>query len=141
MAEEIKPDEQCAYTRINRAEGKESNLTDALTAPSSPFQNVRTNGRAFNSPNWRMKGESSTSSPGPASPSPRPSRTSFGRPAGHIPQAIAEGRRLYVGNMPYTAKSEDVEALFKAAEFPMYVDPGCSLSLLLFCDPCCTNLT
>lgn len=118
MAEEIKPDEQCAYTRIT-TEQKESNLTDALTAPSSPFQNVRTNGRAFNSPNWRMKGESSTSSPGPASPSPRPSRTSFGRPTGHIPQAIAEGRRLYVGNMPYTAKSEDVEALFKAAEFPM----------------------
>lgn len=27
-------------------------------------------------------------------------------------QAIAEGRRLYVGNMPYMAKSKDVEALF-----------------------------
>lgn len=37
-----------------------------------------------------------------------------------MPQAISEGRRLYVGNMPYTAKTEDVEALFKAAEFPMY---------------------
>ncbi|KAB8234113.1 RNA recognition motif domain-containing protein [Aspergillus alliaceus] len=36
-----------------------------------------------------------------------------------IPQAISEGRRLYVGNMPYTAKSEDVQALFDAAEFPI----------------------
>lgn len=27
-------------------------------------------------------------------------------------QAIAEGRRLYVGNMPYLAKTKDVELLF-----------------------------
>ena len=27
-------------------------------------------------------------------------------------QAIAEGRRLYVGNMPYMAKTRDVEMLF-----------------------------
>ena len=27
-------------------------------------------------------------------------------------QAIAEGRRLYVGNMPYIAKTRDVEMLF-----------------------------
>ena len=90
-----------------------------LEAPRSPFQNVRTNGRAFNSPNWRMK---STESPPPTSPSPRTStsRTTFSRPGSHVPQAIAEGRRVYVGNMPYTAKSEDVEALFTAAEFSMY---------------------
>ncbi|KAJ5169193.1 uncharacterized protein N7482_004787 [Penicillium canariense] len=83
--------------------------------PQSPFQNVRTNGRAFNSPNWRMKSESSPQ----ASPSPRTntSRTAFARPGPHVPQAISEGRRLYVGNMPYTAKSEDVEALFTAAEY------------------------
>lgn len=112
-------------------ERREYNLTDTLAAPSSPFQNVRTNGRAFASPNWRTKVESGAGSPGPASPSPRPSRNSFGRPAGHIPQAIAEGRRLYVGNMPYTAKSEDVEALFKAAEFPMYVIPSSRCSLFL----------
>ena len=30
-------------------------------------------------------------------------------------QAIAEGRRLYVGNMPYMAKTRDVEALFGGA--------------------------
>ncbi|KAJ5225726.1 hypothetical protein N7468_006951 [Penicillium chermesinum] len=35
------------------------------------------------------------------------------------PQAISEGRRLYVGNMPYTAKLEDVEAVFVAAAFPI----------------------
>ncbi|CAI7599673.1 unnamed protein product [Penicillium pancosmium] len=86
-------------------------------SPSSPFQNVRTNGRAFESVNWRMKGEGGASS-NPASPSPRAStsRPSFGQ-RGQTPQAITDGRRLYVGNMPYTAKAEDVEALFTAAEF------------------------
>ncbi|KAJ5765351.1 hypothetical protein N7520_004910 [Penicillium odoratum] len=85
-------------------------------APRTPHQNVRTNGRAFNSANWRMKSEES---PQPPSPSPRTntSRTAFSRPGSHVPQAISDGRRLYVGNMPYTAKSEDVEALFTASEF------------------------
>ncbi|KAL9110807.1 MAG: hypothetical protein Q9187_008001, partial [Circinaria calcarea] len=32
-------------------------------------------------------------------------------------QAIAEGRRLYVGNMPYFAKSEDVETLFAGDDY------------------------
>ncbi|KAJ5577495.1 uncharacterized protein N7459_006459 [Penicillium hispanicum] len=92
--------------------------TLAEQTPRSPFQNVRTDGRAFNSPNWRMKGEES---PLPPSPSPRTTttRTAFSRPGSHVPQAISEGRRLYVGNMPYTAKSEDIEALFTAAKFPI----------------------
>lgn len=66
-----------------------------------------------------MKGEES---PLPSSPSPRTntSRTAFSRPGPNVPQAISEGRRLYVGNMPYTAKLEDVQALFTAAQFPMY---------------------
>ena len=34
-------------------------------------------------------------------------------------QAIAEGRRLYVGNMPYFAKSEDVESLFAGDNYKM----------------------
>lgn len=34
-------------------------------------------------------------------------------------QAIAEGRRLYVGNMPYFAKTEDVEALFVDCNYQM----------------------
>lgn len=55
-----------------------------------------------------------------ASPNPNTSRAAFSRPGAHVPQAINDGRRLYVGNMPYTAKMEDVEALFIAAEFPMY---------------------
>lgn len=54
------------------------------------------------------------------SASPNTSRAAFSRPGAHVPQAINDGRRLYVGNMPYTAKMEDVEALFIAAEFPMY---------------------
>ncbi|KAJ5693421.1 hypothetical protein N7462_002844 [Penicillium macrosclerotiorum] len=103
-----------ADTEISRPEEPSSS-----PAPRSPYQNVRTNGRAFNSPNWRMKSESSPQ----ASPSRTPSstthtsRTAFSRPGPHVPQAISDGRRLYVGNMPYTAKSEDVEALFTAAEF------------------------
>jgi hypothetical protein len=32
-------------------------------------------------------------------------------------QAMAEGRRLYVGNMPYMAKTEDVDTLFQSEEY------------------------
>ena len=32
-------------------------------------------------------------------------------------QAIAEGRRLYVGNMPYMAKTKDVEMLFAEGDY------------------------
>ena len=34
-------------------------------------------------------------------------------------QAIAEGRRLYVGNMPYIAKTRDVELLFAESDYQM----------------------
>ncbi|RAK97924.1 RNA-binding protein [Aspergillus ibericus CBS 121593] len=104
-----------------------------VDAPESPkpqeqtpqknfYQNgVRTTGRAFHSPNWRVKREESPSGQSAAAGSPGPktstSRLAFSRPSPHVPQAISEGRRLYVGNMPYTAKSEDVQALFDAAEF------------------------
>ncbi|KAL3471834.1 hypothetical protein BJX99DRAFT_236656 [Aspergillus californicus] len=98
---------------------------DQQQTPQKTYQNgVRTNGRAFNSANWRMKGEES--------PSASPMRTSmntttgtgsprglgFGSPRSQgVPPAITEGRRLYVGNMPYTAKMEDVQALFNAGGF------------------------
>ena len=32
-------------------------------------------------------------------------------------QAIAEGRRLYIGNMPYIAKTKDVEMLFAEGDY------------------------
>lgn len=43
-------------------------------------------------------------------------------------QAIAEGRRLYVGNMPYIAKTKDVEMLFAKGDYQvehinMSIDP------------------
>ncbi|KAL4927282.1 RNA-binding protein [Aspergillus undulatus] len=95
--------------------------------PQKPaYQNgVRTNGRAFNSPNWRLKSEESPSfrsgqdqSQNGESPR-RP--LGFGRPGQNrereVPQAISEGRRLYVGNMPYTAKMEDVRELFSKGGF------------------------
>lgn len=34
-------------------------------------------------------------------------------------QAITEGRRLYVGNMPYMAKTKDVEMLFADKDYRM----------------------
>ncbi|KAA8646906.1 hypothetical protein EYZ11_007545 [Aspergillus tanneri] len=104
-----------------------------VDAPESPrpqqqtpgknfYQNgVRTTGRAFYSPNWRVKGEESPSAQNSGSPGTKTntSRVAFSKPSPHVPQAISEGRRLYVGNMPYTARSEDVQALFTAAEFPI----------------------
>ncbi|KAJ5756940.1 uncharacterized protein N7511_007122 [Penicillium nucicola] len=106
----------------------ESPRPQEQTPTKSPYENVRTNGRAFNSANWRTKVDSPSASPSRPSPS-RPSnaspsttntsRAAFSRPGSHVPQAISDGRRLYVGNMPYTAKTEDVEALFIAAEFPI----------------------
>ncbi|KAL2812433.1 hypothetical protein BDW59DRAFT_155289 [Aspergillus cavernicola] len=93
--------------------------------PQKTYQNgVRTNGRAFNSLNWRMKGEESPKQDTSPSVSPGPrtntntSRVGFSRQGQTVvPPAISEGRRLYVGNMPYTAKMEDVQALFNAAGF------------------------
>ncbi|KAL5000982.1 hypothetical protein BDV10DRAFT_25113 [Aspergillus recurvatus] len=92
--------------------------------PQKPtYQNgVRTNGRAFNSPNWRVKREESPSgsrTPNQDTQNSSPRRTpGFGRSQNReVPQAISEGRRLYVGNMPYTAKMEDVQELFTRGGF------------------------
>lgn len=35
-------------------------------------------------------------------------------------QAIAEGRRLYVGNLPYMAQTKDIENLFAQHDYQMY---------------------
>ncbi|KAB8076745.1 putative ribonucleo protein [Aspergillus leporis] len=104
------------------ADAPESPVPQQQTPVKSfPQNGVRTTGRAFHSPNWRVKREESPSTPSAGSPGPKTntSRVAFSRPSPHVPQAISEGRRLYVGNMPYTAKSEDVQALFTAAEFPI----------------------
>ncbi|KAL4865374.1 hypothetical protein BDV12DRAFT_174785 [Aspergillus spectabilis] len=106
---------------------------DQQETPQKPqYQNgVRTTGRAFNSANWRMKRDESPSSPqqtpnrGQNSiqngdlPASRPRTSGFGGRSGQsiVPQAISEGRRLYVGNMPYTAKMEDVQGLFERGGF------------------------
>ncbi|KAL2867183.1 uncharacterized protein BJX67DRAFT_107077 [Aspergillus lucknowensis] len=98
------------------------NTGPQLQTPQKQYPNsVRTTGRAFNSPNWRMKREEEgpSSAGSRANDSAHISRGSLGgRSNGNvIPQAISEGRRLYVGNMPYTAKMEDVQGLFNAAGF------------------------
>ncbi|KAL1983673.1 hypothetical protein VTN96DRAFT_10102 [Rasamsonia emersonii] len=87
------------------------------TPTKSPFQNGgKTASRALNSPNWRIKAEDSPNGHSPRfsnQPTSSP-RSPFNRSS---PQAIAEGRRLYVGNMPYMAKREDVEALFAGGDY------------------------
>lgn len=46
-------------------------------------------------------------------------------------QAIADGRRVYVGNMPYMAKPEDVKGLFADGDYSMSASlHGCSFCLL-----------
>ncbi|OXV05463.1 hypothetical protein Egran_06770 [Elaphomyces granulatus] len=78
----------------------------------------RLSGRAFNSQNWRIKADDSSNAPSsplrPQMDSPRPA---LGKQSSQVPQAIIEGRRLYVGNMPYMAKKKDVHELFAAGEF------------------------
>lgn len=49
----------------------------------------------------------------------RNSRTVRGEDDPRTLQAIAEGRRVYVGNMPYMAKTEDVESLFANSDLVM----------------------
>lgn len=91
------------------------------TAPTKA-NGVRTNGRAFNSSNWRVKSDES-----PSTNSPRfnnqsgnnTPRSPFNKSWQPVPQSITEGRRLYVGNMPYTAKREDVETIFEGGEYSM----------------------
>ncbi|KAK2759505.1 hypothetical protein FQN54_002984 [Arachnomyces sp. PD_36] len=78
-------------------------------------------GRAASSNNWRMKheepqaGQSNNGSQDPRTREPAPA-------------SIAEGRRLYVGNLLYMAKLDDIKKLFEGDEYrveriDMSVDP------------------
>lgn len=44
-------------------------------------------------------------------------------------QAIAEGRRLYVGNLPYMAKTRDVESLFEGDDYQMFANNTSAIDL------------
>ncbi|KAH0542298.1 hypothetical protein FGG08_003325 [Glutinoglossum americanum] len=73
--------------------------------------------RSQNSTNWRENNQQTSSSV--ASP---------GESDSLVSQSIAEGRRIYIGNMPYMAKPEDVEALFadkgyKVERIDISIDP------------------
>ena len=50
----------------------------------------------------------------------RGSATTRGEDDPRTLQAISEGRRLYVGNMPYMAKTQDVAALFASQSYTVY---------------------
>ena len=65
--------------------------------------------RSYNSTNWRQKASEGTQNQR-TNPPPTASYKNDDSPA--PPQSIAEGRRLYIGNMPYMAKTEDIKALF-----------------------------
>ncbi|KAH8705969.1 putative ribonucleoprotein [Talaromyces proteolyticus] len=103
------------------------NLAERSAPTKQPFQNgVRTTGRAFNSSNWRMKTDDSPVSHPASNNSPRsPFNRSWQQT---VSPAITEGRRLYVGNMPYMAKKEDVETIFadgnyKIERIDISIDP------------------
>ena len=82
--------------------------------------------RALSSNNWRVKQESN---PSPRDDVPyQPQSRNFTKSANHGPhfkqeaaleRERANGRRIYVGNMPYMAKKSDVEALFAEAGYTM----------------------
>lgn len=109
--------------------------------------------RANLSDNWRVKSDNqavdaSTRQP-PRSARQRPSNLNS-RPTNVLPkaasntlntirgeddprtlQAIADGRRVYVGNMPYMAKPEDVKGLFANGDYSMSASLyGCYFCLL-----------
>lgn len=106
-------------------QAEQINEQQSWTPTKPAAQNgVRTNGRAFNSPNWRVKGEDSTSAGSPRfstqsnnNTSRSPFNNNNNKSWQPVSQAITEGRRLYVGNMPYTAKKEDVETIFEGGDY------------------------
>ena len=98
-------------------------------------------GRAGMSANWRVKGDNNvlSSDSGVTSPMNRPrwthstkSETNNDRQAAsneirqstgsttadeRATQAIQDGRRLYVGNLPYMAKTDDIAMLFPGDDY------------------------
>lgn len=109
--------------------------------------------RANLSNNWRVKSDNQAVNPpirqAPRSVHQRPSnpdsqpRNELPKTASHTLntirgeddprtlQAIADGRRVYVGNMPYMAKPEDVKGLFADGDYSMSASPhDCYFCLL-----------
>ena len=84
--------------------------------------------RALSSKNWRVKQESNPSPRDDVPIAYQPQSRNFTKSANHRPhfkqeaaleREMANGRRIYVGNMPYMAKKSDVEALFAEAGYTM----------------------
>jgi hypothetical protein len=67
----------------------------------------------MSSANWRQRASPNDQNQQTATTTPPPSKND----PSASQQSIADGRRLYVGNMPYMAKTEDIEALFAAHGF------------------------
>ncbi|KAI9854658.1 MAG: hypothetical protein M1813_000905 [Trichoglossum hirsutum] len=84
--------------------------------------------RAQSSINWRGNGQQQSIDNKPQRPQASTPAASSGEGDSSASQAMAEGRRLYLGNMPYMAKTEDIEALltdngYKAERIDISIDP------------------
>ena len=84
--------------------------------------------RALSSKNWRVKQEPKPPSKNDVPIAYQSQSRDFTESANQRPhfkqeaaleQERANGRRIYVGNMPYMAKKSDVEALFTEAGYTM----------------------
>ncbi|KAI1911384.1 hypothetical protein LOZ12_003074 [Ophidiomyces ophidiicola] len=85
--------------------------SESNARPAQPNFNRDAGHPRFNNRNNRTQGSSSTRT----SSKPLEQRNDGPLAAPDIPTSFLEGRRLYVGNMPYMAKREDVEVLFSNA--------------------------
>jgi hypothetical protein len=79
--------------------------------------------RAQSSINWRGNGQQQSIDNKPQRPQASTPAASSGEGDSSASQAMAEGRRLYLGNMPYMAKTEDIEALLTDNGYKAYSPP------------------
>lgn len=73
-------------------------------------------------------------------PRPSPRESVRGEDDPRTIQAIAEGRRLYVGNMSYMAKSKDVRALFSEGSYSVFGSP-CHSQMAPCIEPMAGNMS
>ena len=102
---------------IRRSENSRDWRTKPHTS-ASPIRKSRPNNSR--SPDLQRKASGWRDLPKTVSISPGPEHLR-GEDDARTLKAIEEGRRLYVGNMPYMAKREDVESLFASHDYQMWV--------------------
>lgn len=73
-----------------------------------------------NGPRWTRSTESGKNNDRQAAPKEIRSPTESTAADARAKQAIRDGRRLYVGNLPYMAKTDDVAMLFPNDDYTVY---------------------